>query len=169
MMENTRENLWALTEFEYNATRYSEYPVFEELSSKKQRDEATRWANWLIENPKNLELIEKLTEDFEHEKVAEGDVNDIPTLLSHLVRCAGQYCENNSSEILDSWQLFDIFLRFEPMYQFTMYFGFYADGVDNNSLVAVRLQENFPYKALYRIDVDMEENSAVLTKLQRKD
>lgn len=84
------------------------------------------------------------------------------SILTKLIQEAGRYCEAYASDLFIDWQTVEEMLSGEREFN-TMFFGFRENGVDGESFINSRMQ-NDPwckeYRSIWRLDIEIAEDNS---------
>jgi len=88
------------------------------------------------------------------------DIN-YSNILTRLIQEAGRYCEHYASDLFIDWSSIDRTLRDGSIESYSHLFGFREMGVDHNSFVFSRADNNHrnfdsEYRSLWRLDIEVE-------------
>lgn len=95
------------------------------------------------------------------------DVN-YSSILTKLIQEAGRYCESYASDLFIDWSTIDEHLREADFPGGTFLFGFRQMGVDGNTFVLSRYNNNgkyarYEYRSLWRLDIEREDDYVTMT------
>lgn len=84
------------------------------------------------------------------------DIN-YSTILTELIQNAGRWCERYASDLFISWQTVENRLHKISMDNVSYLFGFRQSGVDHDTFIFSRFNQNEyteEYRAIYRLDLE---------------
>ena len=176
-MENFKDCFEDFAQFYYTNFATSSDPAFKDLPIDTEEYHFSYWHAFGKNYAIDLNSMERLTANYfrkDTDVVALSEISgiyapsEINVIYAHLHRLASRYSGIFNGNLLRYLRFVDIILRFTPVRRFTMFFGFRQYGVDDTAAVVRHLQANGQYRALYRLDIDKDKETAVLTKLSPK-